>query len=443
MTGQKKLVLLLGVMGALLAAVLIFALASGEGPGKAKFSSELTEDFAREGIPDEVQAELRTGKAGEEAIVIKRRKLIASVSVEKPQVCPGEDVLIKPVKMDVNAPVQFRVNLRTRGEQAILTFKQPGKRRLYVTAGDGRFGVDFKTANIEVLSDDHPDCANKPRLALVSRISRFQADSADIEVVGSKGLTGNVNYAWDFGDGTAAQGSEKFVTHSFQERNQDRPSSTFVVRVTGKDARGTEAVARTSVTFNNTYFLARINGAPAIPVTYDRFPKQDGGTFRTTITFRNIEGTSIALSSALVKVHTCKEGPEPEAKNVPITSLISTTNLPARRSVSQTLTLPASVVGDAGGCRAEITFVGDTVPGRQGQPVGPNVASRFSETTATVFLELAPPPGADKGGMAAAAPVIVRDQATLDKLQKARAILGRDQVTPQDILELEKQGKLK
>ncbi len=443
MAGRKKLAIFLGATVLVLVLVLVFALTSGDRPGQAQLSPELKEDLAKENVPDDVQLELRAGQGGEEAIVIKRRKLIAGVNVEKDQVCAGEDVLIKPAQTDVNAPVQFRVNLRSRGDQAILTFKEPGKRKLYVTAGDGRFGVDFATASIEVLPEDHPNCAGKPRLTLGSRVSRFQPDSADIEVVESKGLGQNLTYTWDFGDGTSSQGTEKFATHSYLHRDQDKPSSTFVVKVTAQDTSGKQAVARTSITFNNTYFLARITGAPAIPVTYDRFPKKDGGGYRTTISFRNIERTSIALATAVVKVHTCREGAQVEAKNVPITSLIATTNLPPRQTVNQTLTLPGTVLGSGGACRAEITFSGDTVPGRQGQPVGPDLPARFTETTATVFLELDAPPDKEKGGMASSAPITIRDEKTLEKLKKARAILGRDHVTPQDVLELEKQGKLK
>ena len=435
---KTRLIIFSSVIAALLLIVIIFMIWPSD-EHRITLSPELREELEGQNIQEEDFKE-QIGEFGERIIEARHLKLIDTVQLDKTRVCPNEDFQVRITQpLDVRVPVQYNVN-RYRGNPVVLRFVDPGVREFFITASDGSVGVDFKRVTLEVLEKDHPDCAGKPLVVLSARLAALQGETVELEVTRTQNLTGSLRFHWDFGDGTRAENADRFVTHSYAMRDQDDPSSDITITLTVHDEKNTEVVTRATINFPNTYFLAEITGNPVMPVEYDRFPTKRGNNYETNLRIKNIDPVTVDLTRAILKRDTCLAGKEPETGEVPASQLLGNTSIGPKRSQSYRLSLPVDLVGEKT-CRLEIIFSGDSIPARQGTRIGPKIDATYGPTTATLYLEINAPPGKEEGGGAGAAERVT-DPATIEKLNKARKLLGDRPITPDDIQKLERQGRL-
>ncbi len=427
MDNKRKLVLFLSAIAAVILIILIVSFWPNV-RGDQKPSADVEQLFQDEKISPEDQKEL-TGQMGEKVFRMERKKLIETVKLNKQKVCPGEALKVTMNQNpDENAPIGFTTN-RTKGNPAVIRFQSGGQRDIYVMAGDGRYGVDMKHLTVEVLDKDAPECVSKPLVILATGLSRTETETVDLEVKQVKGLTGKLRYQWEFGDGSREENDLRYVSHNYGLREQDKPESSFLAAVTVIDEKGIKASTEASVSIPNVHFIAKITGNPVIPAVYSRFPKKSGNSYVIDVTFKNLEKTPIEFEKAVVNVEFCREGKDQKHVEMAASRVLSGTSLGARQSVTRKLTIGSETTGEEA-CRAEIQLIGETIP--RGE----------NSVTATVWMEINVPPSKEKGGNAGAS-VEVKDPKLLEKLEKARAILGNDKpITPEDIRRLEKQGKI-
>jgi hypothetical protein len=441
MNATRKKLLLLAAIALALLGVIVVILWSSPGKRETARSEELERLFDEYEMSDEEREQAYEGW-GNSQVEMKRKKLIGGIRLEKKKVCPDEDLRVDLDRDPAyEGPVSFNIVGLARGNPTILRFRAPGVRQVFVSAGDGRYGVDVERAMVEVLPADHPDCANRLSVTVKGEVSRFRGDSADIQVTGVQGLGEQLTYTYDFGDGSNESTGNNFVSHSYALRDQIEPWSSFLITVTVRDEHGREARGRTSVYFNNNHLLATSTGNPTIPVEYDRFPEKKGGGWTANAKLKNIEKDPINFTAARLFIDSCRAGEEIREKSVSLASVVNTTTLSPRSVTEARISISESDV-PATACRVEVRLTGDTSPPRLGEPVGPGLPSEFGYTTASMFFEIAPPPTADQGGGPHSAPVTVTNEKTIEKLDKAREILGDRPITPQDMLELERKGLL-
>lgn len=371
---------------------------------------------------------------------MSRVALIESIELEKKRACPGEAVqMVMRQRADIGGPVEFTSPNGGDGNPAIVAFDQPGPHTIDVVARNGVGGVDYGTAELEILEPDSPECANQPVISVRAEVSSLEEDTADIQVASNGVLQGQLHYTYEFGDGLSAEATAPAVTHNYQLRPQNGPSSTFVVKVRARDEHGKTAEGRASIVFSNIAWLSRAVGSPMVPVAYSRFLEKRGEAIETELTFRNIEDHPIKFETAEVQVDSCTDRP-PVVFQYPAAQVLQGVDtLPTGGVESTTLSLPAADID--GACRVVVVLAGDTVPGRAGTQIAQVVPRTFDTTRAQISLDLAGPPL--EGALAAAAPVAVDDEKFQDMLTKAQAILGSDRpITPEELQRLAREGRL-
>ncbi len=358
--------------------------------------------------------------------LVRMKPLLQELSVEKPRVCPGEDVLLRAVERAPLQSLRF-VIMGEIGPFAVVRWNVPGEKKLFAVAREYNEGIDYKMGTVTVLEGDSPECAQRPQIVLEAKLSTL-SDHADLHIVQVRGLGSKLRLFWDFGDGSKAEGADRFVRHNYFGRREDGYASSYLVSVRAVDEAGREARARASVSFINTHYLARLTGNPIMPVQYNRFPTRTASGFETVVQFANIEPESVRLAEASVGLVPCRPGEIQTTTRVPADRLLGEALIPAARRHATRLRLPESLATSA--CQAVIEFSSaDTTP--DGRTI-----------RAFVNLELQPPESAP-GPNAAFGRVKVDDPVLNDELAQATKILGRSTITPEDLELLRKQGKLK
>jgi len=190
--------------------------------------------------------------------------LIDEVSVEKTEVCRGEQNFLKVKAHTRNHTDTF---LGTR-------FLDPSSRS-YVLGGDripfrlnrpleGALTVivegNISSKTVVVPPVHVNDCEVPRQLVVQVRRMRTALDrvSMTAELRQSSASTPSpmvpVKYEWDFGDGATETTSTNQVKHSYEAREQDVRLSSFVVTVTASDATGKSEKGSSVVAFPNGAF---------------------------------------------------------------------------------------------------------------------------------------------------------------------------------------------
>ena len=315
---------------------------------------------------------------------IQQRDLIASIEVEKAEMCPGDDVRIA-VRID---PARERVGFRSEASvqglpsgAAVLRFGSPGKRNFFVAVTDGDQGLDFRTGSVMVLPPKHPKCVNKPRLVLYARA--IQEETYRFEIIDAPNVTADA-YRWEFGDGIVTETKVRFVEHSFLGRVQDRPRSVFHVRVTALSGSRDVAQARHSVIFANTYFATVEAGSPQVPAEYSQRLQRSAGAYETQVDFANPDQNPIRMQNARLTLHPC-DGSGMREVEVPAASVLSKTELkPGAQSVGLRVSVPGTEL-----CGLQVHLEGDTVPPREGSRL-PGGQGTIAKTTTVLSFTMQP-----------------------------------------------------
>ena len=342
------------------------------------------------------------------AVILHQGAEVARVLLDRPVVCPGETVLASVIP----APGTTFARVLIDGgpaNPAVLSWSRPGSRRLSVLLFPGEDRTAAIAGSFEVTVKER--CPPAPALELRHTL-RPDRDSARFELTAAQGLQPPLRLEWDFGDGTTATGGAGAVEHSYALRPQPGPVSTFVVKVIARDQHGFAALGRLALSLDNASFLDGRRGRRVLPVEVDRF------TAGSALRIRNVHGEPLVLASALVRAAACRDGRALEARAAAADLLGDSPRLSPGQIWSGRLSLPDRLFPEPA-CTADITIAGSTA---SGEPV----TTRFA-------LDLAVPrTGTER----------ITDAATIARVRKAQALLGRRQVTLDEVDQLAREGKI-
>jgi hypothetical protein len=252
-------------------------------------------------------------------------------------------------------------------------------------------------------------------------------NEVDYEIVEKTGLEGDCTYEWDFGDGKGVTTTAGIVSHNYGDREQKSYTSTFMTKVTITDEKGTGVTARTNITFANIQWLSTRMGTTVIPITYDRLPYRSGDDYKVNIQIKNIFDNPLTFAEAQVKFIPCTGGKEAKTATFPAGNFINKTSMGANEFAEDTLTIRKSIFPHPS-CTVAITLTGKLSDGR--------------EVTSPLYINIPMSPEALQEAIKNNQASVVTDETVVTKIQKARSILKKELVTPEDITKLEKEGKL-
>jgi PKD domain len=389
----------------------------------------------------------RAAQARPSMPALRAADLIADVSVDKPRVCPGESFLVKiqgkPENAQASLPIgELNFNIGgTFGNDIAISPQSPGIERYTVVASNGVDKVEHRAFSVEVLPKDAQECAARPIVTLALERAKHSPDLIVARVIAHRGLSEPIRYVWSFGDGTGLTTSGPIATHGYALRDQSRTLSSYLVSVDASDAHGRHAEGRATIHLMNNHYRARMFGARLVHAVYDRFPAPTASDYRVDVTFRSFEADPVVLERAKLIERSCLAGQPERTHELTTAELGATLRLePGRASQVQTLRLPKALVGEDT-CAVVLELTGDTAPPHTGQTL-PNSPIKLRPVSSRITLEIRAAPSAEQGGAPKLAPRPVRDPALLKKLRRATEILGSERVTPAQLEQLERDGRL-
>jgi hypothetical protein len=381
---------------------------------------------------------LEDAAEGHNGPVTRRGSLIADVQVDKTQVCMGEDLEVRMIATAGARFVDFNIDGRF-GNPLILRPSTAGTQRYHVVATDHAAQRDYRPFEIAVLPADAPACANRPSAELT--LSQH-ADQSVLARVTTSRLRGPLRYAWDFGDGSSEQADRPHAEHSYAERTQEAPLSSFVIRVQVTDARGEQASARASVFFNNPYYLARASsGNRVLPASTALGPRQDERDYVFDATVRNIETLPVRFQRATLELQHCADRSRVAIRELDAGAWQALRNIAPSTTATASLVIPAAWVPDEV-CTATLRLVGDTEPPLTQSPMEPGGGIAYQAVNSLLVFQLRPPRTIDIAARPVPAPAPRVDATYMAKVRKASALLGTPRVTPDQVAKLELEGKL-
>ncbi|HKU41945.1 MAG TPA: PKD domain-containing protein [Polyangiales bacterium] len=377
---------------------------------------------------------------------LRSADLIAAVSVDKPRVCVGESFLVsiqgKPENAQASVPIgelNFNVD-GTFGSEIALSPRAPGSEQYTVVASNGVDKIEHRSFSVEVLPSDAQECAGRPIATLAVERAKHRPDQIVARVLAQRGLDEPVHYSWKFGDGTEQQTSEPLATHDYALRDQGRTLSSYLVSVDARDAHGRHAEGRATIHLINNHYRARMFGARLVQAVYDHFPTPSASEYRVDVTFRSFESEPVVWERATLLERSCLAGQRSQTHALSAAELGATQRLEPGRASQVTLRLPKALVGEDT-CAVALELTGDTQPPHTDQTL-PGSPIKLRPVSSRISLEIRAAPSAEQGGAPTLARRAVRDPALLKKLRRATQILGSERVTPAQLEELEREGRL-
>jgi len=352
--------------------------------------------------------------------------IIDEITVEKTEVCEGEENLITvhahtPDGADdaflhgvidgapgLSVPVvSFRNRDGTIPPRSILVF------------GRGDAPVEVPLPDFEV-----KECMAERRVVIDFRLqpnteSEFEL-SARIQELAAAAPFQPVRWRWDFGDGTTAETTDPWVVHDFEGRRQDQTLyASLAIRVEAIDAAGARVAGRHTIVIQNRPFA---NLAFAGTVTLSvrltpRFPERGpDGRVRGRVRLWHHRPDPVTIERVVARRNYHDQRPYQE-RPVDVEALLGTRTIP-----------PAGI---------EIAVELDTAA----EPDLFSIDYWLEGTSAEglpvrgFFPVMTPPklPTADDHQP-------VRDPALGARIRRARELLGKDYVTDEDLWALDRRG---
>lgn len=359
--------------------------------------------------------------------------IVDEIIVEKKEVCSGEENLITvrahtpdgtdaflhyTIGADTGAAVPVRATLDDD--------KKTTARKIAV------FGAGNVMTLVDVPTYVVKDCSPGQGAFIVPQLRANTWADFDLEAkvmpLGAKdGGTSSfvpVEWNWTFGDGTAARTTVPLVTHSYEDRPQNTLYSQMLVGVEIVSVNGDKIFGRHSLQLRNPVFEDfHDKGIVSLMVTLDpRFPEANAqGVVVQGVRLRHARPTALTIERAMRFVQYPEQGGETKPVPVDVQSLLGSTQIPAGKDgLAFKVSWDPGLEPDA----FNVTYLLD---GKT--PEGWPVRGGFSV--------MKPPPKPTKESSQA-----VMDPVLKAKILAARKILGKEFVTDEDILRLEKEGKL-
>jgi hypothetical protein len=365
--------------------------------------------------------------------------VVDEVTVEKPEVCSGEENLVTVRAHTVNGTDEFlhyvvdgamgsavplRLLLgadgRVEGQHVVSVF---GRGNVAVTVPVPEYKVkDCQPARVVVL-ESRVRANTWSDFDLFAKLVTLPPPLPGVRSEGSRKPFLPVSFAWTFGDGEAATTTGPVVSHDYERRSQDALYSYFTVRVDARDADGDVLTGRTTLPLINPAFEAFAQkGIVQLLVALDpRFPElgPDGRVVQNVRLWHTRPETVTIDAAAVTRYFEGASGETPP-QAVDVAGLLGTTTVPpGKDGVATSVTL--DTLTDPGVFSMTYRLSGHS-------PDGHPVMGSFS------VMRPPPPPTASNSQ-----PVV--DPALKAKIVAAREILGKDRVNDEDIWQLERQGR--
>jgi hypothetical protein len=364
--------------------------------------------------------------------------IVDDVILEKTEVCAGEENLVTVKAHTPNgtdAYLHYTIDGQLGQAVPVRMFqngkdeKVPGSHQITV------FGRGNTSVTVPIPSYRVKDCQPVRAVNVESRLRANSWSDFDFHanVVVMRPLHSDkraepprtflpVKYVWKFGDGSTATTTTPITSHNFEGRPQDSLYSYFVVGVDvyGKD--GEIVAGRASLALLNPAFEAlAVKGVVALMISLTpRFPEmdKDGRVSQTVRLWHHRPG---AVTIERVWMTKYFEGASGESKPelVNASTVLGTSTIPPGDGITTTAVL--DTITEPG-----VQVVTYRLEGKSAE--GYPVMGSFS------VMVPPPKPTADNAQK-------IGDRTLKAKIMAARALLGKDVVTDEDLWQLEREGK--
>jgi len=360
--------------------------------------------------------------------------VIDEVTVEKEEVCEGEENLITVRAHTANGTDEF-LNYMVGGRKG----QQVPVRSWIADDGENpRLEVKVFGRNNVVTSAPVPAFVVKPckpeRMVLVT--SRLRANTwseFDFEVkINESNAAGNPAasivpfkprlYEWSFGDGEKTSTQLPYATHNYEGRKQDAMFSHLLVEVKVHPEVGEPLVGRTSLQLLNPAFenLATKNVVTLLVQLTPRFPELGSdGVVRQKVRLFHHRDRPVFIHNAVLFRHKVTPGEPVHEQVVDPSSLLGTTIIPPGKGIEFEARLDTRK-------DADVFSLEHYVEGKDSEGL----------TARGAFSVMRPPKLPTKEDN-----MPVEDPLLKQKILAARRILNRPYVTDEDLWALQRAGK--
>lgn len=347
--------------------------------------------------------------------------LIRTVVLEKQEVCPGESfwVVVRAVQEDnPTQPIAITIdgipgNLRQMEFTGI-----PGPR--YIAVGATTSNGQAESQLVKVMLKD---CgAVMPYPIVTTRPNPYHSLTTDFEVMNVEALKqAGVNisvFEWDFGDGQSAQSQVPYVSHSYRDSldiNQSFTNFQAELRIRQQDQ--TDLVASKTVTVWNMYFFGKLDGMIEPPSLTSQQLKADGDLLHGQYMIKNLENEPIQIVGTKLETQPCNI--EEGSGYADVDNFIST--IEARQEINGEISLPVtSIAPDICGLTYHIN--GNTPSGiKVSLPLYFQVRSNSQMLVPVTDVALS---------------------SQLNQLAEQGLTADRDEITEEELYQLEREGSL-
>ena len=358
--------------------------------------------------------------------------VIEAVTVEKTEVCSGEDNLVTvtlaggypgsdtarimmPAQGSAGPQMPFRLSL-SRDKQ------QPEMPEVVV------FGSDGPLATVRIPPVKVKDCNPGPVMMIDAALTaNTSATFAFTATVLNQGPTPfkPVEWRWDFGDGSDAVTKVRTVEHGYEDRPQKARMSNFLVHVRAVDAQGVELVGRHGMELRNEAFEAlRVKNAVLLATELNpRFPVMGAdGRVVQRVRIHHAYDKPVNIDRVFMQRFRKNEQGRDDVQESAVDprQIFGTNVVPPGRGIEITATLDTRAEQGTG----LLTFdlVGTSVDGIR-------ATGQFSVLRPPELI-----PQAERE--------VVTDVRLRAEILAVRKLLGRDEVTIDEIMQLRREGAL-
>lgn len=347
--------------------------------------------------------EASSGAANER--VASRRRLVERIAVSPRKICRGTPVTVTAHLRADAADSAVTIGGHP-GAARVVEFTRAGRETLSILARDWHDGIDVRRVRVHVR-----DCDTAALRVVATPID---ADHIGFRLVDPPAATA---FRWDLGDGTTRTTTLPQLAHDYSQRSADRPTTTFVITVDTAAADGSTLSGRLAVHLPNPRWVANRGRNLWLATRAERFvPTAAADGTRTATLHVRGDGAAVRLTGASLIGFPCRDLDDELPAAVDATAL-SRDTITAADETTVTVRLPATAWTEPV-CSVDVRLLGITDAGRP--------ARAFAN------VELGRP----------ATVSVVRDPALRARLRAARTLLGRGQITAEELAMLAAEGKL-
>jgi hypothetical protein len=359
--------------------------------------------------------------------------VIASVSVEKTEVCSGEDNLVT-VRLADGYAGNDAIRIMMPGHNAAgpqMPFRlsltgdrkeQPEMPEVVVLGRDGEL------ATVKIPPVTVKNCNPGPSLTIEAAMVANATDTfAFTATVRNPGATPfkPIEWRWDFGDGSDAVTKVRTVEHGYEDRPQTTRISALLIHVRAVDAQGVELLGRYGIELRNRAFEAlHIKNAVLLSTELTpRFPVMDAdGRVVQRVRIHHAYDKPVTVERVFVQRfrHDAQGGEEVQEVPVDPRQLLGTNVIPPGRGIEVTATLDTR--SEMGVGLLTYDLLGTSADGIR-------ASGQFSVMRPP---ELIPQEERE----------VVTDARLKAEILAVRKILGRDEVSIDEIMQLRREGAL-